>query len=236
MSANDWEIKSALPTQSENIGELAAALSKAQGEIQGALKDSKNPFFKSNYADLASCWDACRSQLSKNALAIIQTTSATDGASVEVLTTLAHSSGQWIAGRLRMTPKEATPQSIGSCITYARRYALAGIVGIAQIDDDAEAAHGRTNGFTKVDPRGEEFKKQDQNETGKVASEVRGYINEGRDLDLYDVHERLVASADFYIAVADKLTPKERKAWKDAVHKVKEDKRNQPMRADGRAA
>ena len=48
--------------QSETIGALAAALSKAQADITGALKDSSNPFFKSKYADLASCWDACRKQ------------------------------------------------------------------------------------------------------------------------------------------------------------------------------
>lgn len=145
---------STMSDQSENIEALAAALAKAQGEITGALKDSSNPFFKSRYADLASCWDACRAQLSKNGLAVIQTTLATDGATVEVLTTLAHASGQWIRGRLRMAPKEATPQGIGSCITYARRYALAAMVGLAQIDDDAESAHGRTpdTGRTRFDP------------------------------------------------------------------------------------
>ena len=57
---------------SEQINELAAALAKAQGEITGALKDSANPFFKSKYADLASCWDACRGPLSRNGLSVIQ--------------------------------------------------------------------------------------------------------------------------------------------------------------------
>ena len=64
--------------QSDNIAELAAALSKAQGEITGALKDSSNPFFKSKYADLASCWDACRKQLAANGLSVIQTTQMTE--------------------------------------------------------------------------------------------------------------------------------------------------------------
>mgnify|MGYP003672586164 CR=1 FL=1 len=59
--------------QSDSIGALAAALSKAQADITGALKDSSNPFFKSKYADLASCWDACRKQLAANNLAVIQT-------------------------------------------------------------------------------------------------------------------------------------------------------------------
>ena len=59
--------------RSETINELAAALAKAQGEMRPALKDAENPYFKSNYADLASCWDAVRVPLAKNGLAIVQT-------------------------------------------------------------------------------------------------------------------------------------------------------------------
>ena len=128
--------------QSESIAALAAALSKAQADITGALKDSSNPFFKSKYADLASCWDACRKQLAANGLAVIQTTNTTD-AGVVLVTTLAHSSGEWIRGVLPVVTKDNGPQAQGSGITYARRYALAAIVGLAQIDDDAEAAQAR---------------------------------------------------------------------------------------------
>jgi hypothetical protein len=128
--------------QSDNIAELAAALSKAQGEITGALKDSSNPFFKSKYADLASCWDACRKQLAANGLSVIQTTEPTD-AGLMLVTTLAHSSGQWVRGLMPVLTKDNSPQAQGSGLTYARRYALAAIVGLAQIDDDAEAAQGR---------------------------------------------------------------------------------------------
>jgi hypothetical protein len=128
--------------QSESIAALAAALSKAQASITGALKDSSNPFFKSKYADLASCWDACRKQLADNGLAVIQTTDMTD-AGVVLVTTLAHSSGEWMRGVLPIVTKDAGPQAQGSGMTYARRYALAAIVGLAQIDDDAEAAQAR---------------------------------------------------------------------------------------------
>lgn len=128
--------------QSENIAELATALSRAQGKITGALKDSSNPFFKTKYADLASVWDACREQLSANGLAVVQTLS-NDAENIVVITTLTHSSGQWMRGRLAVKPVKSDPQGIGSAITYARRYALAAIVGVAQIDDDAEAAMGR---------------------------------------------------------------------------------------------
>ena len=128
--------------QSEQINELATALSKAQGKITGALKDSSNPFFKTKYADLASVWDACRDQLSANGLAVVQTLS-NDQDQIVVITTLTHASGQWVRGRLAVKPVKSDPQGIGSAITYARRYALAAIVGVAQIDDDAEAAMGR---------------------------------------------------------------------------------------------
>jgi hypothetical protein len=128
--------------QSETIGALAAALSKAQADITGALKDSSNPFFKSKYADLASCWDACRKQLAANGLSVIQTTRMAEQG-LMLVTTLAHSSGEWIAGEMPVLTKDASPQGQGSGITYARRYALAAIVGLAQIDDDAEAAQGR---------------------------------------------------------------------------------------------
>ena len=128
---------------------LFGALAKAQGEITGALKDSSNPFFKSKYADLASCWDACRQQLSSNGLAVIQTTDFFDGY-VVLSTKLVHSSGQWVEGILPIKTKDDGPQAQGSGITYARRYALAAIVGLAQIDDDAEAAQGRDKKVTPM--------------------------------------------------------------------------------------
>ena len=67
------------PTEwSPTMGKLAAALAKAQGKIEGAKKDSKNPFFSSTYADLASVWDACHTHLSENELAVVQITESGD--------------------------------------------------------------------------------------------------------------------------------------------------------------
>lgn len=128
-----------LTTRSVEIGKLALALSQAQGEITGANKDSVNPFFKSKYADLASCWDACRQPLSKNKLAVIQTTEPAENG-VNIITTLIHESGQWIGGKLFVKPVKNDPQGLGSALTYGRRYALSAIVGLAQVDDDGNAA------------------------------------------------------------------------------------------------
>lgn len=129
-------------THSEQINEIAAALAKAQGQIEGAKKDAANPFFKSKYADLASVWDACRSALAVNGLAVIQSPSA-DGMRVSVDTLLTHGSGQWMAGTVSVTAKEDTPQAIGSAITYLRRYALQSFVGVAPEDDDGNAASAK---------------------------------------------------------------------------------------------
>lgn len=129
-----------LPTRrSESIAALAAALAKAQGEMQGAVKDSENPFFSSKYADLASVWDACRAALSKNGLAVIQMPRS-DENGIEVETVLAHSSGEWMSETLRMPVVKTDAQKVGSAITYARRYALAAFVGVAPEDDDGNAA------------------------------------------------------------------------------------------------
>lgn len=134
---------------SSEIGKLAFALSKAQGEITGARKDSKNPFFKSDYADLASCWDACRKQLSENKLAVIQTTGESEDY-VTIITTLAHESGQWIRGTLKLKPVKTDPQGMGSAITYGRRYALSAIVGLAQVDDDGNESSIPTKKEKKI--------------------------------------------------------------------------------------
>jgi hypothetical protein len=130
--------------KTESIAQLTEALSKAQGQITGAVKDAANPFFKSQYADLQSVWDAIRSPLSANGLAVIQLPGR-DEQGLFVETILAHSTGEWISGMLRMTPVKDDPQGIGSAITYARRYALQAIAGVAPMDDDGEGAMGRTH-------------------------------------------------------------------------------------------
>jgi len=130
--------------QSESIAALAAALSKAQGVMEGASKESKNDFFKSKYADLSSVWDACRKPLSDNGLSVAQLSTLIEEHPdmVCIETILLHSSGEWIKGRLAAKPVKADPQSIGSCITYLRRYSLQSMVGIAPEDDDGNAASG----------------------------------------------------------------------------------------------
>lgn len=191
------------PMQSEEIGKLAIALSKAQGEMSGANKSSDNPFFKSKYADLNTCIEAAREPLSKNELAVIQTTEPHDNG-IMIVTTLAHSSGQWIKGKLLMNPKKDDDQGRGSSITYGRRYAFAAIVGLAQKDDDGNAASGNTkkqetdmgqwlkwvDGFVKLDEKSLDkglesvemsisgFSKADRKRFDDCVRKVRGILQE----------------------------------------------------------
>lgn len=123
--------------KSEQINELIKALCLAQAELEPAIKDSVNPFFKSNYADLSSVWSVCRKVLSKNNLAVIQTID-TQNNILSVITMLAHSSGQWVTGNISSSIEKLNPQQIGSMISYFRRYGLASMVGVVQEDDDAE--------------------------------------------------------------------------------------------------
>lgn len=161
--------------KSESIGKLALALSKAQGQIKGAAKDSENPFFKNKYADLTSVWEACRAQLCANELAIVQTTAPGENDYIVVETTLLHSSGEWISGSLPIKPVKNDPQGIGSAITYARRYALAAMVGVAPEDDDGEAAT-RPKAVSKKEQPETKSKKQ------RLVEKIEGYYSQERDL------------------------------------------------------
>ena len=125
---------------SENLADLAAALCAVHGELNPAIKQADNPFFKSQYVDLPGVWEAIRPLLAKNGLSVVQTfTASADGPTI--VTTLMHKSGQWVSSELFLKPAKSDPQGVGSAITYGRRYALAAMVGVvADEDDDGNAA------------------------------------------------------------------------------------------------
>jgi hypothetical protein len=120
--------------QSEKIDLLVKALVKVQGALTPALKNRTNPHFKSQYADLESDWAACRKLLTENDLAIIQTSGLLEGGAC-LRTVLCHASGQWIDGEYPLNPQQATPQSLGTAVKYARRYALEAMIGLVTSDD-----------------------------------------------------------------------------------------------------
>jgi hypothetical protein len=135
---------------SAEIGELAAALARAQGMMTPAKKDSNNPFFNSKYADLAAVWAACREPLSSNGLAVVQQVLTRQTGAMYLRSMLIHSSGQWMASEypIRLLPPlskdgkpmPVTPQVVGSEIAYVRRYSQSALVGVSADDDDGNSA------------------------------------------------------------------------------------------------
>jgi ERF superfamily len=126
--------------QSESIANLAKALSIVQGKLTYAVKDSANPFFKSKYADLESVWDACRSLLAENGLAVMQFPGEFVDGTMSLNTILTHSSGEYMSYLMSVPVTKPDAQGAGSALTYMRRYALAAVVGVVQADDDGNAA------------------------------------------------------------------------------------------------
>jgi hypothetical protein len=128
--------------QSEEINELATALSAAQGAIQGAVTDSTNPFYKSKYADIHSVITCAKEALKENGLSVVQPTEMIDG-QLFLSTILLHKSGQWIKGLIPIVTDKPDAQSVGKAITYYRRYAYSSMLSISQFDDDGEEAMER---------------------------------------------------------------------------------------------
>jgi len=173
------------PGQSEVTMELDEAMAIAQKTIQTAHKNANNPHKHSTYSDLASCWDACRDALSDNGLSIKQIIEPhEDKFIVRLVTKLSHKSGQWESSVIEMRCQDQrktredgqevtvwmdspSPQTRGAIITYARRYGLCAMVGIAPADNDAEnndsgAGPAPTGKDTKTPLKSADSKKPDE--------------------------------------------------------------------------
>lgn len=126
--------------RSDSIANLAKALALAQPHISNPALDAVNPHFRSRYATLAAHIAAVRAPLAAQGISVVQSTRIDVPGAVVVVTSLIHSSGEWLSSDLAL-PSGATPQTYGSALTYARRYALAALCGIVgDEDDDANAA------------------------------------------------------------------------------------------------
>lgn len=149
---------------------IAKALVAAQQEMTKATKGSENPHFRSKYADLGNVMDACLPALNKNGIAVIQIQKHVEGEDY-VVTQFLHESGQFLETAVRLLIGKADMQGMGSAITYARRYGLMELAGIAPEDDDGNAA-ANTPADRKQKPAAKEQKPA---ETGppKEAEEYR---------------------------------------------------------------
>lgn len=129
---------------SPEIAEFAKAFPKAQSAMGDVLKNANNPAFKSKYADLAAVVEATIPALNSAGFSVLQFPSF-NGSEVRVATLILHESGQWMRCTLALRPTKADPQGVGSATTYARRYGLQAMTGVAPEDDDGNAA-SRPNG------------------------------------------------------------------------------------------
>jgi hypothetical protein len=128
--------------RSDSIVKIAGALLKAQKSMGDAVKDSKNPFFKSSYADLNAIREVATPAMNAQGITILQPT-VMQGGKNYVNTVLLHESGEYLGSLTEIKNLDGKPQSEGSGISYARRYSLQSLLNIGAVDDDGEAAMGR---------------------------------------------------------------------------------------------
>ena len=216
--------------KSESIKELATALSKAQGELENASKTSANPFFKSKYADLAEVINTAKPVLAANGLSIIQMPGGDAALGiVSVETMLCHSSGEWVSN-VAIAPlnekisngKPVPPdaQSVGSAISYLRRYSYTAFLGMAQEDDDGNAASQGNTPRTAKDAPGQK-KAASQGVRVPPAKKEQPWDLEGAVLDMTSQPD--LESLQKSFGVAWKLCPNEEEKvlLKDAYEELK---------------
>jgi len=125
---------------SESSTELTKALFEIQKNIGKLYKNTENPFHKSKYADLTAVLSLAKDQFNEHGILLIQTAITTEGRA-GVITRLTHNtSGEWLETTLLHSCPKSGPQPEGACITYARRYSLLALLGLAQEDSDGEGA------------------------------------------------------------------------------------------------
>lgn len=128
------------------LDQIAKALSKVQGALQPAKKSGTNPHFKSRFSTLEDCWDAIRALLPESGLSVSHFVDRDHKDRPCMVTVLLHSSGQWIRDlHPLILGQNVNAQAVGSAESYARRYALCNLFGLASTDDDGEAAVGRNS-------------------------------------------------------------------------------------------
>jgi ERF superfamily len=199
---------------SETIGAIAAALAKAQAQLVNPEKslvgtirpDQADGLERSfRYAPLSSGLDIVRKTLSQHEIATVQTTSIDESASIVRLSTvLAHASGEWIASDWPVCAisDTATPHRMGAALTYARRYALFTLVGIAG-EDDLDAPD--LNAPTAPAPRTEKpvSKKLGRLNGGQEHSTHRSTV--GRGAKAASVHSKPVLNPEASAALREQL-------------------------------
>ncbi len=214
--------------RSESIKELATALSKAQGEIGFAMKDTANPFFKSKYADLASVVGTIREPLAKHGLSFTQVSHDSEHAAC-IETVIMHASGEWIStGKLTVPVSKHDAQGFGSAITYAKRYSLSAAFGVASDDDDgnaaAKASPGKLNStITPTTGLWEALDEENRTFLTTVALDVVALIQEGKVESAVEHIKNQNLDADDMAALWTRFDSRQRSAMKKAAKPTAEE-------------
>ena len=164
---------------SPTLTEYAKAFAKMQKDIKQPLKDANNPFFKSKYVPLENVVASIQEVAPKYGLSFQQLPSVDEHGLVEVYTMTLHESGEYIISPpLKMRPVKNDPQGIGSAITYAKRYQLAAIFGLASDPDDDgnQATFGNANPTSQPKPKIASKSNPKAKVTAKEIAEFEGLI------------------------------------------------------------
>lgn len=120
---------------SESIKSVAAALCKAQTNIESASKNANNPHFRSKYADINAVIDACKAALNNEGISVVQSNGKDElGSYVETM--LLHNTGEFLSSKVYLILDKMDMQKLGSAITYARRYGIQSMVFMGSSEDD----------------------------------------------------------------------------------------------------
>jgi len=207
----------------------SAAFVRAQAGFGAALKTSTNPHFRSRYADLSACVEAVIDSLHKNGFALMQKTHECESG-VAVETILMHESGEQISGGiLRVPASKQDPQGYGSALTYARRYSLMAVCGIAPEDDDGNAASKLTpaefpykNGRLRIPANVggmDYFDKCDEQERALIldfAMKIEGAETDQATFDAYTKAKQML-DTDQMAALSSKVSSGKRSAIKKII-------------------
>ena len=163
---------------SDTQDKIAPAMLKAQSEMGGVAKTSNNPFFKSKYADLGSVIEVVKPILNAHGLFFIQGGGVgSDGATVSVETRIVHESGQWYSSTLITNLTKHDAQSVGSAVTYLKRYGLQAMCGVPSEDDDGNNAT-QAAVKPKVMPPNESAKSLTATQWDKLDKEEQEFLQE----------------------------------------------------------
>lgn len=180
--------------RSASLANLAKALAQAQAELKNPPKDRVNPHFKSKYADLATVRDWVLPVLNRHGLSVVQLPCEGSGRPA-LFTLLLHESGEYLGACLPLRLVKDDPQGMGSALTYARRYALQALAGVAgEEDDDGNSTSGTVQRSRRGADRREESRRRMldyfQQTHGVTAEQVCQAVGVQRPEEIEETHLR----------------------------------------------